>query len=118
MKLTLPTAGSRFGRPAGGTEKQRKQADGKRPAQHLISSKSTDLAVGNIQGESHAGDVRAGGLGRRASVPADTGGNTASAIYGYLNWDKPAPAEEIREIDEEVQWEKSGEQHEIERGAK
>ena len=46
------------------------------------------------------------------------GATQLCAIYGYLNWDKPAPAEEIREIDEEVQWEKSGEQHEIERGAK
>jgi len=28
------------------------------------------------------------------------------AVYGFLNWNKPAPDEEIREIAEEEAWEK------------
>ena len=29
------------------------------------------------------------------------------AVYGFLNWNKPAPAEEAREIAEEEAWEKA-----------
>ena len=37
-------------------------------------------------------------------------GTTAlCAVYGFLNWDKPAPDEEIREIVEEEQWERNEE---------
>ena len=28
------------------------------------------------------------------------------AVYGFLNWNKPAPEEELREIAEEEEWEK------------
>jgi len=29
------------------------------------------------------------------------------AVYGFMNWNKPAPAEEAREIAEEEAWEKA-----------
>jgi hypothetical protein len=28
------------------------------------------------------------------------------AIYGFINWNKPSPVEEIKEIAEEEEWEK------------
>ena len=28
------------------------------------------------------------------------------AVYGFINWNKPSPEEEIKEIDEEQEWEK------------
>ena len=36
------------------------------------------------------------------------------AVYGLLNWNKPSPGEELKEIVEEEEWEK----HEIEGGLK
>ena len=27
-------------------------------------------------------------------------------VYGFINWNKPSPEEEIKEIDEEQEWEK------------
>lgn len=48
-----------------------------------------------------------GDLGVGLAFVLTLGSAALCAVYGFLNWNKPAPAEEAREIAEEETWEKA-----------
>lgn len=48
-----------------------------------------------------------GDLGVGLAFVLTLGSAALCAVYGFLNWNKPAPAEEAREIAEEEAWEKA-----------